>query len=81
MTRCRVCGCTEVNACNPPCGWAEADLCSSCFYASTIIAEWMDIAVRANITGLVREAKNIYSSEALMAAITPPQRRRRKGAK
>lgn len=32
---CRVCGCTEWNACwdeeaGRPCSWAEADLCSAC---------------------------------------------------
>ena len=27
---CRECGCTEHNACLPPCSWAEEDLCSAC---------------------------------------------------
>lgn len=27
---CRVCGCTDDNACTPPCSWVEADLCSAC---------------------------------------------------
>jgi ParB/RepB/Spo0J family partition protein len=27
---CRVCGCTEDNACEGGCSWVEADLCSSC---------------------------------------------------
>lgn len=27
---CRLCGCTEVTPCEPPCGWAEGDLCTSC---------------------------------------------------
>jgi len=27
---CRVCGCTQNNACDPPCSWAGADLCSAC---------------------------------------------------
>jgi hypothetical protein len=29
--RCRICGCTEDNACDPPCGWADstATLCNS----------------------------------------------------
>lgn len=26
---CRVCGCTDLAACSPPCSWVEADLCSS----------------------------------------------------
>jgi hypothetical protein len=27
---CRVCRCTDVRACDPPCSWASADLCSTC---------------------------------------------------
>lgn len=27
---CRVCGCTENNACWPPCWWTGPDLCSAC---------------------------------------------------
>jgi hypothetical protein len=27
---CRMCGCTNDNACEPPCHWVEPDLCSSC---------------------------------------------------
>ena len=30
LTACRVCGCTELAACYPPCFWAEPDLCSAC---------------------------------------------------
>ena len=28
--KCRVCGCTYFNPCNPPCGWAEPHLCTTC---------------------------------------------------
>ncbi|MCD7947526.1 MAG: hypothetical protein LUG13_04405 [Oscillospiraceae bacterium] len=28
--RCRVCGCTEHNACDGGCAWVEDDLCSRC---------------------------------------------------
>lgn len=27
---CRRCGCSELDACYPPCGWAESDLCTRC---------------------------------------------------
>lgn len=27
---CRVCGCTDDDACDPPCEWVEPDLCSTC---------------------------------------------------
>jgi len=67
MTRCRVCGCTEVNACNPPCGWEPecGNLCSNCATAINAVIDWMDAAVRANFTGLIREAKAGYAAEAL----------------
>lgn len=28
---CRLCGCTDAEACNPPCSWVEPDLCSACW--------------------------------------------------
>lgn len=27
---CRICGCWELQACDPPCSWVAADLCSAC---------------------------------------------------
>jgi len=27
---CRVCGCTEYEPCEPPCGWADEELCTAC---------------------------------------------------
>lgn len=27
---CRVCGCSELNACDPPCWWVSPGLCSAC---------------------------------------------------
>jgi hypothetical protein len=27
---CRVCGCTWCDPCDPPCSWAEIDLCTAC---------------------------------------------------
>lgn len=32
--KCRVCGCTEDDACAGPCYWVELDLCSACVGAS-----------------------------------------------
>jgi hypothetical protein len=28
--RCRSCGCTHTSPCDPPCSWAEAELCTAC---------------------------------------------------
>lgn len=82
MTRCRVCGCTEAEACNPPCGWApgQGNLCTSCAYAVNIVVEWMDIALRPNFAGIVREAKAQYAAEALLTlprrkTAPPPQKK------
>jgi hypothetical protein len=30
VATCRVCGCTDMRACEPPCSWVEPDLCSAC---------------------------------------------------
>lgn len=62
--RCRVCGCTEVDACNPPCGWVpgEADLCTGCHQAAAAIAEWKGGARLANMSALMREVDRIIES-------------------
>jgi len=42
VRRCRVCGCTEDNACmtpDGPCCWAEEDLCSSCAAEMELIGD------------------------------------------
>ena len=36
MRRCRVCGCTDLQACEGGCWWIEDDLCSSCVAASPV---------------------------------------------
>jgi len=33
---CRVCGCTEDNACIGGCFWVEYDLCSACVIAGVV---------------------------------------------
>lgn len=33
---CRRCGCSEYDACFPPCSWAEPDLCSTCVLDSKV---------------------------------------------
>jgi hypothetical protein len=59
LTRCRVCGCTQLEACNPPCGWADrsqSPICTGCATAALAFAEWLDGAHRANLAALKREA-------------------------
>lgn len=75
MPKCRVCGCTETNACNPSCSWVEGDLCSSCALIIEAVVEWMDVACRANLTGLVREARELHAFEAVL--VEPGTKKRR----
>ena len=56
LIRCRVCGCTEGDACADGCSWVDDDLCSTCGSASEAIAAWIYGARRANKTALWREA-------------------------
>lgn len=53
--KCRVCGCTEMNACNPPCAWAEPDLCTGCRDIAVALVEWERSAVKPNRHALRRE--------------------------
>lgn len=55
LIRCRVCGCTEREPCNPPCSWIDVDLCSGCADAVLALAEWYDGAHRSNKAALFRE--------------------------
>jgi len=55
LIRCRVCGCTEMDACPVGCSWVEEDLCSVCAQAVAGLLEWEDAAHRANLGALLRE--------------------------
>jgi len=57
--KCRVCRCTQLEPCNPPCCWAEPDLCSTCATTAGILAEWHLSALRPNRTALWKEAERI----------------------
>ena len=59
LVRCRVCGCTEISACNPPCGWADVDLCTGCQDAAMALVEWSEGAHRPNLAALLREYKRV----------------------
>lgn len=55
--KCRVCSCTQRQACNPPCGWepGEKDLCTTCAEVLRAMAEWFNAAHQPNTITLVRE--------------------------
>jgi hypothetical protein len=57
FVRCRVCGCTERDACDPPCEWVEDDLCSGCAEAAEMLARWKEGARRTNFAALMRETQ------------------------
>ena len=55
--RCRVCGCTEREPCNPPCAWHFPDLCDSCALLVTQILVWWEGAHRPSWARLKREVE------------------------
>jgi hypothetical protein len=55
LTRCRICGCTEIDACNPPCGWVEEGLCSTCWQAVAALLRHYDDSRKFNMAGIKRE--------------------------
>lgn len=71
LPACRVCGCTESEPCNPPCGWhagpfgtsrtepGAGPICTSCTETAQILVEYFDAVPDTDplvITRLVREA-------------------------
>lgn len=63
---CRVCGCTEVMACDPPCSWETPTLCTTCAQAIREMAAWLDDALAPFPEKLIEEArihlKNAYGA-------------------
>ena len=57
--KCRVCGCTDTEPCNPPCAWepGEGDLCTTCGSVIDTLHEWKESALHPSIPALVREFK------------------------
>lgn len=49
IQRCRVCGCTEMHACEGGCWWVEPDLCSTCdILALSILQPWAWLIVNGH---------------------------------
>jgi hypothetical protein len=59
LTKCRVCKCTELRPCFPPCGWepGEPDLCDSCADVIRKVREWLIGAHRPSVKALIIEAR------------------------
>jgi hypothetical protein len=61
LVRCRVCSCTEREPCEPPCSWAEEDLCSWCSSVAESLADFLEGAHRPSLAPLLREVKAIVA--------------------
>ncbi|MBK8200716.1 MAG: hypothetical protein IPK75_20455 [Acidobacteria bacterium] len=65
--KCRVCGCTDREPCNPPCAWFRgSDLCTTCAEAlkhfgawRAILKAWREVSHHANLAALTREAERL----------------------
>lgn len=57
--RCRVCSCTEREPCDPPCSWAEEDLCSLCASAVDALFHWESGAHRPSWAALRRDVARL----------------------
>ena len=57
LTRCRVCGCTDVDPCADGCSWMNkySDLCTTCAVAAEAVVDWFLSARRPNQAALWRE--------------------------
>ena len=55
---CRVCGCTDEHACNPPCAWFDStlSLCTTCALAAEALGAWSRATVKPSLAALLREA-------------------------
>jgi len=65
FVRCRVCGCTEVDACANGCSGADGDLCSTCDEAVSALAVWFHDARRVNWAALRRETERVVLDETI----------------
>jgi hypothetical protein len=53
---CRVCGCSEFNACPGGCSWVEEDLCSACASSVTFVGSFPEM--KSQITDFTTEIVN-----------------------
>jgi hypothetical protein len=60
---CRVCGCTDENACAGGCVWIEPGLCSICALTAEALREWVQRAVIPNMAALCEEVLRDIAAE------------------
>lgn len=78
---CRVCECTDADACMGGCEWAEPDLCSTCAEIILLLADYYDTAGPARRRGehgavlfdrAAKEATALLRAETLEIAAEQP---------
>jgi len=62
LVKCRVCSCTEIRPCFPPCAWVEVDLCDGCGQVLKAMVEWAEGAHRPSVLALIREFNRLRKS-------------------
>ena len=60
MRKCRMCSCTDNDACDPPCSWVPSDggpLCSTCASLLRALDRWLECAHEPTDGALFRELR------------------------
>lgn len=52
---CRVCGCSDAEACPSGCAWYDPTLCTTCALAVEAVVEWIEEAHKPDTNRLMRE--------------------------
>ena len=68
--RCRVCGCSEREPCEPPCGWDQPGLCTGCAITIDALAEWLRGAHRVKWAALWREVAALWRDSEAKKSLT-----------
>lgn len=77
VRKCRVCGCTDLNACEGGCSWVEDDLCSNCEGKETATA--MNCEEVNREPGLyLKDGRGPFNVQAALDALGLPQDKRPK---
>jgi len=63
--RCRVCGCTQYDACWNGCGWAagRGDICTNCAEITRALADYSDVVRKFNRAAIEREVGRLIGDQ------------------
>ena len=65
---CRVCGCTDLKPCDPPCSWETPALCTTCYHAILGLTQWRERARRPNVAALIRAFRSYWTADFIRAS-------------